>query len=223
MSTYVYARISKDSEKSLSIDDQLKRIAAFMVAKDLKVDEAFIDRGASGRTLKRPEIQRLLAKLQKGDTLIVYKLDRLTRSIRDLGELLERKFDLISVAETLDTSSAAGRMVVSLLGVFAQWERETISERTVHALSYRREAKRRYGATPYGWKLAKGQLVINDLERPALNMIRVLEHRGVRVAEIVRQLESQFPSAARGARWYPATVRSILKSKMFNEIQESAS
>jgi len=86
-------------------------------------------------------LQRLLDLMNAGkiDAVIVAKLDRLTRSVKDLCGLLElfekRKVSLISVAESLDTGSAAGRLVITIMGAVSQWEREAIGERTRDALN----------------------------------------------------------------------------------------
>lgn len=88
--------------------------------------------------------------------IVVSKLDRLTRSVRDLAELTDlcAKHDvaLVSVGETLDTSTAAGRMVVNMLGVVAAWEREAIGERTASALAHKRRRRIAYGPTPFGFR-----------------------------------------------------------------------
>jgi DNA invertase Pin-like site-specific DNA recombinase len=90
------------------------------------------------------------------ERIAVATLDRLTRSVRDLGELIDlcskRDVALVSVGETLDTSTAAAaRMVVNMLGVVAQWEREAIAERTATSLAHKRRERYVYGSTPFGY------------------------------------------------------------------------
>jgi site-specific DNA recombinase len=100
--------------------------------------------------LNRAGVQRLLALVDGGkvDAVIVAKLDRLT-SVKDLCGFLElfekRKVALISVAESLDTGSAAGRLVITIMGAVSQWEREAIGERTRDALRHTRSQGRRVG------------------------------------------------------------------------------
>ena len=98
--------------------------------------DIIVDGGESAKSLQRPGMERLLALVdtKKVDTVIIAKLDRLTRSVKDLCTLLER-FErrgvaLISVAESLDTGSAAGRLVLNIMTAVSQWEREAIGERT---------------------------------------------------------------------------------------------
>src|ERR1039457_349120 len=102
--------------------------------------DVIADGGESAKSLNRPGLQRLLSLVSaaKVDAVIVAKVDRLTRSVKDLCGLLElferRKVALISVAEALDTGSAAGRLVITIMGAVSQWEREAIGERTRDAL-----------------------------------------------------------------------------------------
>jgi site-specific DNA recombinase len=114
----------------------------------------------SGESAKPPGMARLLAMADAGKvkTVIVAKLDRLTRSVKDLCELLER-FErrgvaLVSVAESLDTGSAAGRLVLNIMAAVSQWEREAIGERTRDALGHKRSLGERVGNIAFGSRLA---------------------------------------------------------------------
>src|SRR6204780_5402691 len=131
-------------------------------------------------------MQRLLALVDSGSlqAVIVAKLDRLTRSVKDLCELLER-FErrgvaLISVAESLDTGSAAGRLVLNIMAAVSQWEREAIGERTRDALRHKRSQGERVGNIAFGYRLAgDGQHLEPDpAEQGVLMEIRRLRHAG---------------------------------------------
>lgn len=119
-----YARVSTDLQTTALQRDALARSG---------VEQVFED-SASGATRLRPELARALAALQEGDTLIVWRLDRLGRSLRDLiaitGEIAAKKAHFRSLTEALDTSTAAGRMLFHVLGAFAQFERDLMVERT---------------------------------------------------------------------------------------------
>src|SRR6185369_14469707 len=101
----------------------------------------------------------------KVQAVIVAKLDRLTRSVKDLCELLElferKKIALISVAESLDTGSAAGRLVITIMGAVSQWEREAIGERTREVLRHKRSLGERVGNIAYGFRLASDGLHVD--------------------------------------------------------------
>jgi len=120
-----------------------------------------MDRAASAKNLDRPELAAALSDLEagRGTVLMVAKLDRLTRSVKDLCGLLElfekRKVSLISVAESLDTGSAAGRLVITIMAAVSQWEREAIGERTRDALRHKRGQGQRVGNIAFGSRLAQ--------------------------------------------------------------------
>src|SRR5262245_9694699 len=127
-----YVRTSTDKQ-GLSLDAQAERIRALATLHGLPIAEIVIEQ-ESAASLDRPELTRLLSLVdaRKVSTIIVAKLDRLTRSVRDLADLLERferrGVTLMSVAESLDTKSAAGRLVLNVMMSMAQWEREAIGE-----------------------------------------------------------------------------------------------
>jgi DNA invertase Pin-like site-specific DNA recombinase len=137
---YVRVSTEEQAESGLSLESQEAKVRAHAFACDRNLADVYKDE-ASAKNLERPHMQTMLRLIAEGRvaSLTVAKLDRLTRSVRDLAELLElvkkQNVALVSVGESLDTSTAAGRMVVHMLGVVAQWEREVISERTIAALS----------------------------------------------------------------------------------------
>ncbi|ASN71805.1 putative integrase [uncultured Caudovirales phage] len=131
----IYIRVStQDQVENYSIEVQRERIRAYCTAKGWDIYDEYIDGGYSGSNLDRPDIKRLLNDLKKIDVVVVYKLDRLSRSQRDTLELIEEHFlknnvDFVSITETLDTSTPFGKAMIGILSVFAQLERETIAER----------------------------------------------------------------------------------------------
>ena len=114
-------------------------------------EEVIVER-ASGGKRDRPELQRLLSRLADGDVLVVWKLDRLSRSLKDLLWLLERieqaGAGFRSVTESIDTTTAAGRMLMQMLGAFAEFERAMIQERTRAGLEAAKKKGRLLGRRP---------------------------------------------------------------------------
>jgi DNA invertase Pin-like site-specific DNA recombinase len=217
-----YVRVSTDEQASqgVSLDAQDARIRAYAVAQAREIDEMVVDAGQSAKTLQRPGIARILAAIRAGEVeaLVVLKLDRLTRSTRDLADLLDltAKHDvaLVSLSESLDTSTAAGRMVVSMLGVVAQWEREAISERTASALGHKRAQGKVYGKTPFGYRRDGSNLVPDPATQLALAEMIRLDRAGASYREIGAMLEARnIATSQAGARWYPSSVRAVLRSK----------
>jgi site-specific DNA recombinase len=120
--TIAYLRVSteKQADKGVSLDVQRAKVAAYATLYDLEVVEVIVDAGESAKSLDRPGLQRALGMLKAGtaEALLVVKLDRLTRSVVDLGTLVDRYFApgkaaLLSVGEQIDTRSAAGRLVLA--------------------------------------------------------------------------------------------------------------
>ena len=150
----------KQAEHGVSLEAQAQKIRAVAVVHDADLLDVIVDGGESAKSLQRPGMERLLAMVEarQVQAVIVAKLDRLTRSVKDLCELLERferrNVALISVAESLDTSSAAGRLVINIMTAVSQWEREAIGERTRDAMRHKRSNGERVGNIAYGSRLA---------------------------------------------------------------------
>ena len=162
MKTIGYARVSTDkqADRGVSLEAQAEKIRAMAVVHNAELIDIIVDGGESAKSLNRPGMARLLALVDAGEVkaVIIAKLDRLTRSVKDLCTLLER-FErrgvaLVSVAESLDTGSAAGRLVLNIMTAVSQWEREAIGERTRDVLRHKRSQGERVGNIAYGFRLA---------------------------------------------------------------------
>jgi DNA invertase Pin-like site-specific DNA recombinase len=188
MRTVGYVRVSTDkqAERGISLEAQEAKIRAMATVQGAELIDVIVDGGESAKSLNRPGLQRLMGLVHSGgvQAVIVAKLDRLTRSVKDLCGLLEvfekRKVALISVAEALDTGSAAGRLVITIMGAVSQWEREAIGERTCDALQHKRSQGERVGNIAFGSRLAGDgqQLEPDPAEQAALAEIRQLHSQG---------------------------------------------
>lgn len=160
--TALYIRVSTDrqSEEGYSIEAQQKKLEKWCELKDVKNYKLYIDGGWSGSNINRPQIQELIddIKSNKVETVVVYKLDRLSRSQKDTVSMLEdifipNKVNFISLNENFDTSSPYGKAMIGILSVFAQLERENIRERTRMGM-YERVQKGFWmggGRVPFGY------------------------------------------------------------------------
>ncbi len=220
--TVAYVRVSTEEQATsgVSLAAQEARIGAYALALGFEIAETVQDAGQSAKTLQRPGIARILEGVRSGTIgrVVILKLDRITRSTRDLADLLDTfaKADaaLISVSESLDTSSAAGRMVVNMLGVVAQWEREAIGERTSDALSQKRATSQAYSPTPFGYCRDGKALVPVPEEQAALDEAIRLDRAGVSFRAIGRALTERGVVPHRGSAWHASSVRAMLRSKM---------
>src|SRR5262249_15317984 len=164
MKVICYCRVSTNdqADNGVSLDAQKAKLTAYASLYDLTVVEVITDAGESAKSLNRPGLQRALAMLRRGeaDGLAVVKLDRLTRSVADWQVLIDDYFgerpgkQLFSVADSIDTRTAAGRLVLNVLLSVAQWERETTAERTREALRHKIRNKERVGKVRFGYDLA---------------------------------------------------------------------
>lgn len=134
----IYVRVSttNQADEGYSIDEQIDKLKAYCEIKDWVVYKVFTDAGFTGSNIERPAMTKLIsaAKKKQFDTILVYKLDRLSRSQKDTLYLIEEIFikngiDFLSLSENFDTSSAFGKAMIGILSVFAQLEREQIKER----------------------------------------------------------------------------------------------
>lgn len=140
----IYTRISTDEEhQPYSLEAQQQRLAAYVESQDgWKVVCSYQDQ-MSGSTVERPDLKRALldARAARFDLLLVYRVDRLSRSVRGLAQTLEdlQEAGVVfrSATEPFDTASPAGRMMVQMLGVFAEFERATIIDRVVAGMERR--------------------------------------------------------------------------------------
>ena len=136
-----YARVSKSLGQDPAMQVQALRAAG--------AERVFVEHASGGRW-DRPELHRLLDTLRAGDVLVVWKLDRLSRSLKDLLTLLDRlqalEVGFRSLTEQIDTTTPAGRMMLQMLGAFAEFEREMTRERTREGLA----AARRKAASEAG-------------------------------------------------------------------------
>lgn len=225
--TIAYLRVSTDkqADHGVSLSAQENKVRAYCELYDLDLVDVIVDRGVSAKTLNRPGLQEALRRLDEdeADNLLVVKLDRLTRSVRDLGTLLDNYFNrrggpgLMVVAEQVDTRSAAGRLVLNVLMSVAQWEREAIGERTSTAMRHMRDrGEYTGGRVPYGWAIGPdgSTLVPVAREQNAIILAKALRERGLSIRQVGAALvaEGFLPRTGKD-RWSPSTITKVLTAK----------
>jgi site-specific DNA recombinase len=206
---YVRVSTEKQADFGVSLDAQTAKVRAMAVVQSAELVDLIIDAGESAKSLQRPGMVRLLALVDAGavDTVIIAKLDRLTRSVADLAELLKRferrGVSLVSVADSLDTRSAAGRLVLNIMVTVSQWEREAIGERTRDAMRHKRAKGERVGTVPFGYRLSGDgvKLEAENLEQGVLSRIRELKADGLTTRQIAAELNRRGFTTRRGTAW----------------------
>jgi len=223
--TIAYLRVSTDkqADHGVSLDAQRAKVEAYAGLYDLDLVDVAIDAGESAKSLNRPALAGALARLAAGevDALLVVKLDRLTRSVVDLGTLVDRcnkqGWALLSVGEQIDTRTAAGRMVLNILATISQWEREIIGERTAAAMAYKAsQGEYTGGEVPYGWTLAADgiHLEAHPEEQKALTLAGELRAAGLSLVKVGKRLSLAGYLPRNGRAWHHQTVKNMLSAKV---------
>ena len=219
-----YIRVSTEEQASdgVSLATQREKLNGYAKLYDLELVEIIEDAGQSGKTLDRPGLQEALSMIRSGKAagLVIAKLDRLSRSVVDWNTLIDGYFgekagkQIFSVADSIDTRTAAGRLVLNVLMSVAQWERETIGERTKDALQHKIRKGERCGKVRFGYHLADdGTTLVEDpAEQQALAAIRRLKAAGQSLREIAAELTRSGIKTKEGhATWKHTTVARILQ------------
>ena len=254
MNVGIYPRVSTQEQalNGHSIDEQIERCRKYCEAMKWNVYRIYTDAGYSGASLNRPGLQQLIRDVKDGklDKVLVYKLDRLSRSQKDTLYLIEdvflaSKIDFVSMSENFDTSSAFGRAMIGILSVFAQLEREQIKER----MTMGKEARAKQGGfsgaryIPTGYDYVDGQLVPNDYEalqiRQIFDRVQALEpithiaedmnrdgmtpRSGKWTHQLIRRLivsRTYVGDISYGGKWFAGNHQPIIAKEQFDAVQK---
>lgn len=218
-----YCRVSTvgQAQEGISLEAQRAKIEDWARLHDYQLIDVLVDAGLSGkRADNRPALQQALALASsRGAAVVVYKLDRLARSIRDLlaisADLQAAGADLVSLSESLDTTSAIGTFYFTLMGGLAQFERDLTSERTIAALSHKRAQGQRVGQIPYGYSLAADGVHLEAVadELRVIDQVRQLRGTGLSYHRIARHLTTAGIMARTGRAWHPQQVYNLANQR----------
>jgi site-specific DNA recombinase len=210
-------------EDGFSLDAQLDRLRAYCASQGWTIAGVYTDEGQSAKTLERTALKQMIydMTLRKIDVVLVYKLDRLTRSVVNLYELLQT-FDRYTVAfrsatEVFDTTSATGRLFITVVAAMAQWERETIAERSREGqIQMTREGRWSGGNRPFGYHYREGQLTINDPEAAVVREIFQRYCSGQGIATILHWLNHpQRLQLAPNGHWRQWGLKYLLRNPLY--------
>lgn len=228
MKVALYIRVStqEQANEGYSIGEQTERLTKYAQAHDWNIYKAYTDPGFTGSNMNRPALKNLIndVKNNKFDKVVVYKLDRLSRSQKDTLTLIEDIFlknnvDFVSMSENFDTSTPFGKAMIGILAVFAQLEREQIKER----MAMGKEARAKKGLwnggseAPYGYTYNNGLLIKDDFEAMIVNKIYDLAYQGISDRKIAEILNKEGYKTRRG-KWARTSVRNILSRDIYSGI-----
>lgn len=228
----IYARQSIDKKDSISIESQIEscklHISALRIAEETKI---FIDKGYSGKNLSRPDFGRMMGDIENKlvSTVIVYKLDRISRSLLDFAQIIEmfkkQNIDFVSTQEKFDTSTPMGNAMLSIIMVFAQLERETIQLR-IRDNYYARGKMGMYlgGPAPFGYKKVNASLNGKktyrlEADENACGTLSYIYQQYANteksLGKIVKELNDKNIPSPSGAAWDSSKLSRIMKNPAY--------
>jgi len=226
METGIYLRVSTEeqAQEGFSIRGQEQKLKDYANIKDWTIYKIYADEGISGKNItERPAMNELIEDIKAGkvQNVLVFKIDRLTRSTADLLYLVElfNEYDCTfnSLMESIDTQTASGRMFLKIIGIFAEFERENIVERV--SLGFERKVKEGYSLcsnnVSYGYDREKGQKIqtINPKEAETVREIYdMYVNQGLSIVGIAKILNLRGVTTKQGAVWDNSRVRDLISN-----------
>lgn len=219
----IYTRVSTEDQakEGFSLDAQLEKLRAYCTARDWIVGGEYVDDGYSGRFLKRPAYTRMMEEMDKWDTLLVIKMDRIHRNSKNFMLMMEHLKktgkEFVSMTESLDTSTAMGRFVMDIIQRIAQLESEQIGERVYVGME--QKARTNGGVLgfniPYGYDYLNGKLVVNNSEAIVIkNIFDMYKNKSSmkKIAELLNQ--KNIPTKLKKI-WGSQTISLVLKNPVY--------
>ena len=229
LSTAIYVRVSTEeqAQEGYSIRGQTEKLKQYALLKDWEIYNVYSDEGISGKNIvDRPAINRLIDDIRVGkvNNVLVFKVDRLTRSIKNLMELVEI-FDeyncaFSSLNESIDTDTPSGRMFLKIIGIFAEFERENLVSRL--KLGFERKVKEGYTLAThwfsYGYVRRKGEKIQEIQPEEAIivkDIFSMYVDENISMAKIAKTLNQRKIETKMGASWATSTVKKILTNSTY--------
>ena len=230
LKTGIYARVSTEeqAQEGFSIRAQTEKLKQYALLKEWDIQDIYVDDGISGKNIvDRPEINRLIKDVKDGkvNNVLVFKVDRLTRSIKNLMELVEM-FDeyncaFNSLTESIDTDTPSGRMFLKIIGIFAEFERENLISRVT--LGLERKVKEGYSlssyGTSYGYDIKKGERIQTIVPAEAKIVREIFEmyvKENMPMLAIAQELTRRnIKTKKNSSKWLNTTIKCILENSNY--------
>lgn len=222
MNARIYCRVSttEQAEEGFSIAQQRRACRQFCRSQGWDIADEYTDEGFSAKDTDRPALQRLLEDVEQNDIVVVWRLDRLTRSVLDLHQLMQRlQHDgalFRSVTEPYDTTTAIGRLFVTLVAALAQWERENLGERVREGMTEMvRQGKWHGGPRPYGYRPENGTLKLVPEEAAIVKEIFKRYSSGEGTITLATYLNDRGLHTTNGNRWTQFALSYLLRNPIY--------
>ncbi|MFD1204004.1 recombinase family protein [Sporosarcina contaminans] len=221
MTVGIYIRVSTEEQanEGYSISAQREKLKAFCVAQGWDEYKFYVDEGISGRNTKRPQFKKLMKDIKDGHikTLLVYRLDRLTRSVRDLHNILDKLEEhqcvFRSATEIYDTSTAMGRMFITIVAAIAEWESANLGERVSMGQLEKARQGEWMAQAPYGfYKDENDRLQIDKEKIKAVKLMIKKIREGMSFRQLSIYMDSTPFKPKRAYKWHIATLMELMQN-----------
>jgi len=225
--TAIYVRVSTEEQakEGFSIRAQAEKLKTYALLKEWDIYDLYTDDGISGKNIiDRPEINRLIKDVREGNVnnVLVFKIDRLTRSIKNLMELVElfdeHNCSFNSLTESIDTETPSGRMFLKIIGIFAEFERENLASRVT--LGFERKVKEGYSlssfGTSYGYDIQKGERIQKIVPSEAKIVKEIFDmyvKENMSMLGITKELvRRNIKTKKSSSKWNKSTIKNMLQN-----------
>lgn len=207
--------------KNLTLEDQEKSIQQFADNKGWSLVGIYQEVTESTNTMSQPKLEQII--LDSGqdtfDILVIARLDRLTRNIRQLNTLINRMClqngkHLASIEEGFDTRNECGQLGLRLIDIITKWDTKRISDRTREIIAKKRAKGERVGHAPFGYTYKDKKLVVVPAELDTVRIIREQREKGLSYHKIARFLNERKIVSKRGGIWYAETVKTVFQNSL---------
>ena len=221
---YVRVSTQEQANEGFSVGEQTDRLKKYCEAHDWKIYQIYTDAGFTGANMERPALQQMMRDIKAGriQKVVVWKLDRLSRSQKDTLSLIEDCFlandcDFVSMRENFDTGTPFGNAIIGILAVFAQLEREQIKERMAMGKDARVKSGKWTGGShvPFGYKYVDGEIIVDDYEAMIVKEMFRLVLEGNSVYSICKQFNAKGYRTALNAEFQQRTMKRMLTSQVY--------
>jgi len=207
--------------KNLTLEDQEKTIQEFSDARGWTLVGIYQETTESTNALSQPKLEQIIIDSGQDtfDVLVIARLDRLTRNIRQLNLLINRMClqsgkHLVSIDEGFDTRNECGQLGLRLIDIITKWDTKRISDRTREIIAKKRAKGERVGHAPFGYTYKDKKLVTVASELDTVRIIREQREKGLSYHKIARYLNDRKIVSKRGGIWYAETVKTVFQNSL---------